>query len=389
MKKKSVLLRAPVLTQSGYGTHARQLAHWLLSRGDLDVSFQALPWGNTPWHVDPFRCDGLVGKVMEKTVNPKSKKFDVSFQLQLPNEWDKSLAMYNVGISAMVETDRCNTQWTLNCNEMDHVVVPSKHALQSINASGGTTTPMTVIPEAFSSSCIKPDLVPAFDVLSTNFNFLLFGQVTGTNPYNDRKNTFFTLKWLFEEFQDDKDVGIVIKTNTGRNTLIDRNNVTTMMKQLISETRKSPYPKLHIVHGDMTDDEVASIYRHPQVKALVSATRGEGFGLPLLEAAASALPVIATGWSGHTDFLNRGKYVNLAYDIKEVHASRIDNKIFMPGSRWAEVQEKDFKKRVRKFYESSSIPKEWANDLSKKIVDNYGLEHVSKMYDEQFKDVLS
>jgi len=47
--------------------------------------------------------------------------------------------------------------------------------------------------------------------------------------------------------------------------------------------------------------------RFPQVKALVALTRGEGYGLPILEAAASGLPVIATGWSGHMDFLKLGK----------------------------------------------------------------------------------
>ena len=45
------------------------------------------------------------------------------------------------------------------------------------------------------------------------------------------------------------------------------------------------------------------IYNHPKVKAMVSLTKGEGFGRPLLEFTASKKPLIVSGWSGHMDFI--------------------------------------------------------------------------------------
>jgi len=109
---KTVLLRAPVLTQSGYGVHSRQIARWLLSKPDIDVRFHALPWGTTPWHVNPDSENGLIGKIMHKTVDGNFHA-DVSLQLQLPNEWSTSVGKYNVGITAGVETDKCNPACTL------------------------------------------------------------------------------------------------------------------------------------------------------------------------------------------------------------------------------------------------------------------------------------
>lgn len=387
---KKVLLRGPVLTQSGYGVHTRQVARWLLANPNLNVSFQPLPWGDTPWILNADSHGGMVGEIMKKST-PITPDIDVSIQLQLPNEWDPKLARFNVGMTAAVETDKCNPQWTAACNAMNLIIVPSNHAKTNLLSNGPLTVPIVVVPEAFSDACLKNptdlpvDVLPTF---STPFNFLIFGQITGNNPHNDRKNTFFTLKWLFETFKDDPDVGIVIKTNAGRNSLIDRNNSMNMIKQVTNESRKGTFPRVHFLHGDMSDEEIGALYVHPQIKALVSLTRGEGYGLPILEAAASALPVIATDWSGHLDFLGHGKFVSIYYQLQEVHQSRIDGNIFMPGSRWAMPSEQDFKKRVLKFKTSSATPKEWAVELQKKLQSMYSFEQISKRYDEVFREVF-
>ena len=142
------------------------------------------------------------------------------------------------------------------------------------------------------------------------------------------------------------------------------------------------------MHGDLSDEEVSSLYRHSKIKALVSLTKGEGYGLPILEAAASGLPVIATNWSGHKDFLSHGKFIEIDYKLSEIHSTRVDNKIFMNGSKWANVHEEDFKKKVTKFRSASSIPREWARDLSEKIQKKYSIEAVKSIYEEATKDLI-
>ena len=381
--RKRVLLRGPVLTQSGYGVHARQVARWLLSREDVDLSVQALPWGDTPWLINPDLCDGLVGKLMTKTVDPQGTKFDISVQLQLPNEWDSKLAGVNIGITAGVETDKCNPEWIHACNTMNHVVVPSNHTANCFKETGEVKSSLDVIPESYMDS-LDQMLPTKIDDLefSTPFNFLMVGQITGNNPENDRKNLFYAIKWFCETFSKDNSVGLVIKTNAGRNTDIDRAGVLDLFRKLLGEVRKGPFPKIHLIHGDLTDHEVTSLYRHNQIKAFLAPTRGEGYGLPILEAAVAGLPVIATGWSGHMDFLQHGKFIKLEYKLSEVHSSRIDNKIFMKGNRWANPIESDFKKKLEKFRSSPTVPKEWALDLSKSLVPLYSQESIQKKYNE-------
>lgn len=386
--KKSVILRAPTLTQSGYGVHARQIARWLLSKPELDVKFHLLPWGDTPWLLDSDAYDGLVGEVMKRSVNDKARA-DVSLQLQLPNEWDTAVAGYNVGMTAGVETNKCNPLWIQSCNKMSRLIVPSQHVVSNLSSTGTINVPLSVVPESYTDAvALSYDRLPKLQSFSTPFNFLVFGQITGNNPYNDRKNTFFTLKWLCETFKDDKDVGIVIKTNAGRNTKIDKNVCRGILQGILNEARKGPYPRVHFLHGDMNDYEVASLYKHPQIKALVTLTRGEGYGLPILEAAASGLPVIATDWSGHLDFLRHGKYISIYYQLGDVHQSRIDNQIFVPGMKWANPSEEDFKKRITKFRSSNYIPKQWATELEQKLLKAYSFESIANQYNETLKDVI-
>jgi glycosyltransferase involved in cell wall biosynthesis len=384
---KTVVLRGPALTQSGYGVHARQISRWLLNRSDFDVKFMVLPWGDTPWLLNDELYDGLVGEIMKRTV-PSTYKADISFQLQLPNEWDPSIANVNIGITAAVEADRCNPEWITACNRMTAVVVPSQHSMASLTNTGTVTRPLFVIPESYCDA-IRSEQLPELPQFSTSFNFLIFGQLTGNNPENDRKNIFYSIKWLCEAFKDDPEVGIVVKTNIGRNSRIDRGITKNILTNVVKESRRNnPNPKVYLLHGDMNDAEIAALYKHPQIKALVALTHGEGYGLPILEAAASGLPIIATGWSGYLDFLKHGKYISIYYKLGEVHPSRIDGKIFVKGARWAYPSEEDFKKRVLKFRHSYSTPKQWANELSSVILDKYSHNSISKMYDETLKEFI-
>lgn len=379
--KKKVLLRAPVLTMSGYGVHSRQVARWLLGRDDVELTIQAVPWGMTPWALQPGQQDGFIGKMMERCTDFQGP-FDVSFQVQLPNEWSSDVATHNVGITAAVETDRCNPEWVKAVNMMDAVVVPSTHTLKCLESSGEVSTPTFVIPEAFPDVISRSD-IPAISLdFSTDFNFLVFGQLTGNNPMNDRKNIFHTVKWFCENFQGNEEVGLVIKTNSGKATKIDRMVTLNLMKELTATVRKGPFPRVHFLHGNLSDNDVAGLYRHPKIKCLLTLTRGEGFGLPILEAAASGLPVIATNWSGHLDFMNLGKFIKIEHTLVDIHESRCDDNIFMRGSKWAEPVESDVKRKMEKFYKRTSIPTEWAQELSTTLQETHSFDAIAKQFSE-------
>jgi hypothetical protein len=376
----NICVRGPLLSISGYGNHTRQVYRWISETTDHKVNTQILPWGITPWHINPNAENGLIGKIMSESVDIKvDNKYDVSFQVQLPNEWDPNLANFNVGVTAAVETDVCNPHWVQCCNRMNLIVVPSIHTKDTLERSGTLTTSIIVIPESFPDAFLQDDL-QEFELpnLRTDFNFLIFGQLTGNNAYSDRKNTFFALKWIMEEFSGDSSVGIVLKTNNGRNTSIDRKLVKNMLIKVVREIN-SDVP-VYLLHGTLTDQEIAGLYLNKKIKALVAPTRGEGYGLPLLESATMGLPVIATNWSGHKDFLDCGKWIKLDYKLQEIPENKVDGSIFIKGAKWAEVDEKDFKKKLKKFRNNNQKPLEWARDISSTLKDSHSFSSISKIW---------
>ena len=75
------------------------------------------------------------------------------------------------------------------------------------------------------------------------------------------------------------------------------------------------------------------LYNHSKVKVLVNLTKGEGFGRPLLEFTQAKKPIIASGWSGHIDFLDKSKAIMIGGTLQNVHPSAADDFI-LKEAQW-------------------------------------------------------
>jgi len=399
---KRVIVRGPALSQSGYGEHTRFVLRALQSRPDLfDIYLVNINWGETSWvwedNVERQWIDFLLQKTIQYTPD-QNKPFDVSIQVTIPNEWEK-MAPINIGVTAGIETTKIAPSWIEKALQMNRIIVVSKHAKYGFEnteypAKNGltgedfmakVTCPVEVV--GYPAKNIEPS--PISLDLKYDFNFLTVG------TWIVRKNLENTIKWFVEEFYD-QEVGLVVKTSMAKNCLQDREACFHRLKELLQEY-KDRKCEVSLLHGDMSEGEMTALYQHPKIKSVVSISHGEGFGLPLFEAAYNALPVVATDWSGHTDFLymstknKKGKitkkpmFSRISYDILPVQPSAVWDGVIQKDSMWAFPKEWDYKKTIRSVVKNYGTVKSTARKLQKYLVENYSTEKQN----EKFIDFIS
>jgi len=358
--KKKILLKAPILTRSGYGEQARFAFRSLMSRPDLfDVYVQPLQWGHTSWLNDINEERKTIDHLIEKTIMHvhEGGQFDMSLQVTIPNEWE-GIAPVNIGYTAGIETTKVAPQWLEKGNYMDKIIVVSDHSKRvyqnttytAVNEQTKEESPykLTTDVESVNYPVKTFDFVPDLNIdLDYDVNFLSIAQ------WGPLKNMENTVRWFVEEFLNDE-IGLVIKTNFAKNCLMDKIQSENTLKQLLSEY-KDRTCKIYLLHGDMSDEEIHALYVHPQIKAFVGLPHGEGFGLPFFEAAYSGMPVVATGWSGQLDFLfdenMKEHFYNVAFDIQQVQKEVVWDGVLVADSMWAFPREASAKEKMRQCYE--------------------------------------
>tara|TARA_Y100000034_G_C6874927_1_gene399956 strand:- start:13 stop:1257 length:1245 start_codon:yes stop_codon:yes gene_type:complete len=370
--KKKIFVKGPVLSQSGYGEQSRFALRALRSREDLfDIYVQPINWGKTGWVWEDTEFRRWMDERITQTqilLQQKQLQPDMSLQITIPNEFEK-LCPINIGYTAGIETTKCSPQWLPKCNEMDKVLVVSKHSrttiadtvAQATNQQTGETipyrceTPVEVVWE--NTERAEPKEIVGFK-LDFETNFLMVSQL------GPRKNFENTICWFVEEFID-QEVGLVVKTNFKGNSIMDFTQVDKHLGTLLKR-----YPdrkcKVYLLHGDLTPGQMTWLYSRPSMAALVNISHGEGFGLPMYEAAREALPVVTVGWSGQLDFLHQnGKdyFQSVDYSLRPVQENARWKGVVEADSMWAFADQGSFKMTLRKTLKNLDKVKETAKEL--------------------------
>ena len=56
--------------------------------------------------------------------------------------------------------------------------------------------------------------------------------------------------------------------------------------------------------------------------------------------------------------------------------------------KWAHPNELDFKKKIAKFREASTVPTQWAKQLREKVLPLYSQDKIQQLYDEALGHTL-
>jgi len=414
MMKPLIVVQGPVATRSGYGNHTRDLVRSLIAMDKYELKIISLPWGHCPMDAlndqDP-KDKMIIDCFLRQQLN---RQPDIFIQVSVPNEFcidpngkEVKPGKLNIGVTAGVETDVCPAELILGCNRMDLVIATSKHSADVIMKSTydrmdnntkqkidelRCTTPIKVLHEGLDldvykkSAELDKSVVETLNEIPEQFCYLSVGHwITGILG-EDRKDLGMTIKTFAETFKNTgsgKRPALILKSSGATFSIIDRDQVQAKIEDILA-----PYgnkaPNVYLLHGDLSDNEMNSLYNHPKVKVMVSFTKGEGYGRPLAEFAATGKPIMASNWSGQLDFLHPDYCTLLPGKLTKVHKSAA-NQFLVEGAQWFTVQYsyaskvmKDMLKHYKKYLEKSrKMPQHMKNNFS-----------MDKMT-EKFSEILS
>jgi len=416
MNKPLCIVSSPVDTFSGYGARSRDFIKSLIkAKGDeWDIKLLSQRWGSTPF--------GFLDSEIEEEADLKSRIIgtgnqipsqpDVWFQITVPNEFQKIGKHLNIGVTAGIETTICDPSWIEGCNRMDLVLASSQHSKtvfentkfeQKDRNTNQTVSivelnsPVEVLFEGvdlnkyFKTTPPKTDLTTELSKIKEDFAFLFVGHWLQGEFGEDRKNVGYMIKAFLEVFKGKTNPpALIMKTNSATTSIMDRNSMLEKIEQ-IRKTVKGRLPNIYLLHGDLEDEDINDLYNHSKVKAMVSFTKGEGFGRPLLEFSVVEKPVIASGWSGHMDFLDHELSILVGGELKNIHSSAVVPNMLIAESQWFAPNDGQAGQALKEVFENYKkfIPgaKKQASISKNKFSLNKMTERLSQILEEKTKPV--
>ena len=404
-----MLITAPVATRSGYGSHSRDLVRGLISMDKFDIHINSTPWGNCPMNAlnDKNPNDKVI---LDRVIQQQNlqRQPEVHIQISVPNEFTP-LAKYNIGITAGIETTAPKPEWIQGMNKMDLNIVPSKFTKEvfekttyeqkdeKTNQKIGEVKvlkPIEVLFEGIDTNIYKKtdkiseEFNKEMNKISEKFAFLYTGHWLQGGLGEDRKDTGMLVKTFLESFKNHKrPPALIMKTSGATFSIIDRNDILQKIEE-IKKTVKGNLPKIYVLHGDLTDEEMNEMYNHPKVKAHVSFTHGEGFGRPLLEASVSEKPVIAPNWSGHIDFLNKQNAVLLPGSLTKVPAASLPKEMHVEQAQWFTINYQYASQMLKSIFKSKKNFTFKAKKLAMYNRVSFSLDNMNKKFETMLDNYL-
>jgi len=233
------------------------------------------------------------------------------------DRFSKNSGSYRIGFT-MLETDRLPASWVEQANQMDEVWTPTEWGAAVFRASG-VTRPVYVVPLGVDTQRLRP--APARARLADRTIFL------SVFEWGERKGWDVLLRAYRAAFRPNDPVLLLLK--------VDCRMPLPNPVQAIARVLPAPAPPVGLIYNQpLGGDQLIELYQ--SVDCFVLPTRGEGWGMPILEAMACGVPAIATDWSGHTAFLNADNGYPLP--IRGLVPTGSDA-LHYRGAQWAEPDE--------------------------------------------------
>jgi len=312
---QNVIYKGVFLDHGGYANMNREIALRLADNPDINLKLDIVFSGR---NVDKLTFEKL-NYLSRRDVPYKDAINIVGFTPMATNK-----SSFNI-LFTMMEPQTLHPNFAQACNAHADMIMTPSNWNRDVFIKGGVKVPVKVVPLGVDTKIYKPQ-VGKLDItcreypvnrnskIETSFNFItLFG-------WSHRKGNDVLLKSYCNAFTGDDDVGLIICSRYLGGT--DSKSKRVVEKDILKFMKMYPNPPKVYYYGESTPiNQMPSLLRNGD--CLVWTSRGEGFGLPVVEAGALGMPVISTYNSAMTEFLTEENSYLVHTDTLEVADSRL------------------------------------------------------------------
>ena len=275
-------------TRSGYGSRSRDLVRSLIQvKGDeWDIRILPQRWGNTPQNALTSEDTDLTSRFISNQLNTKP---DVWIQITIPSEF-QPVGHYNIGVSAVIETTAASAEFIEGCNRMDLTLVSSNHAAKTLEVIYDKMDDNTkqkvgevklestveVLFEGYDTSIynnklpIHQSVKDVMNDVKESFAFLFVGHWLQGDYGHDRKNVGMLIYNFLNTFKNKKNTpALILKTSIVAPGITNVHEIRKRIEGIRETIDGYRFPNIYILDGDLSDEEMNSLYNHPKVKARI------------------------------------------------------------------------------------------------------------------------
>lgn len=356
----NVCYHGPLFDYSGYG-EANRHAVAALDAAGVNVIAKSVSY------VSESADFGTIGQRVIQLTEIQDN-YSIKIIHTTPDQYKRymELGKYHIG-HFFWETDKVPKDFVDGLNLMDEIWTGSNANSQAMRA-GGVTTKIKIFPQAIETDREWPEPYKI-----QGFDGILYYSIF---EWTDRKNPEALLEAYWKAFQNDENVGLLIKTYFRNFTLENKQMIRTAIKKLKAKSGLKKFPPVFLYMDLMDRRHIMRLHKTGDV--FVSAHRGEGWGIPQVEAALAGNAVISTGYGGCHEWFDGG--INLiSYDMVPVNGMAHSTKWYSDDQNWAEINKQELIDAMQNYYSYQGLIRMDGEKAQSQVIDIFNLENVGDM----------